>query len=60
MGKFKILNAFQIKLLMAFLMLLDHLRYIHGLVSPETAEIHFPVRGAHVRVSGCGGNPAYP
>lgn len=39
MGKFKILNAFQIKLLMAFLMLLDHLRYIHGLVAPETAAV---------------------
>lgn len=31
------LNAFQIKLLMAFLMLLDHLRFIHNLMSPETA-----------------------
>lgn len=39
MRKLKILNAFQIKLLLAFLMLLDHLRYIHGLVSPETAGI---------------------
>ena len=31
------LNGFQIKLLMAFLMLLDHLRFIHNFVSPETA-----------------------
>jgi len=31
------MNGFQIKLLMAFLMLLDHLRYIHGLAPPETA-----------------------
>lgn len=39
MGKVKILNAFQLKLLMAFLMLLDHLRYIHGLMAPETAAV---------------------
>ena len=31
------LNAFQIKLLMAFLMLLDHLRLIHNFESPGTA-----------------------
>lgn len=37
--KLKILNAFQIKLLMAFLMLLDHLHYIHGLVPPETRAV---------------------
>ena len=39
MDRFKIMNAFQIKLLLAFLMLLDHLRYIHGLVTPETAAV---------------------
>ncbi|MDE6639781.1 MAG: hypothetical protein K2K63_04590 [Acetatifactor sp.] len=39
MDRFKIMNAFQIKLLLAFLMLLDHLRYIHGLVPPETAAV---------------------
>lgn len=39
MDRFKIMNAFQIKLLLAFLMLLDHLRYIHGLVAPETAAV---------------------
>lgn len=31
------LNAFQIKLLMVMLMTLDHLRFIHGLVTPVTA-----------------------
>lgn len=39
MDRFKIMNAFQIKLLLAFLMLLDHLRYIHNLVAPETAAV---------------------
>ena len=39
MDRFIIMNAFQIKLLLAFLMLLDHLRYIHGLVTPETAAV---------------------
>ena len=31
------LNAFHIKLLMAALMVLDHLRFVHGLVTPVTA-----------------------
>lgn len=35
--KFKIMNAFQLKILMAILMLLDHLRYIDNFVSPGTA-----------------------
>ena len=35
--KFKIMNAFQIKVLMVILMFLDHLRYISHLVSPEMA-----------------------
>lgn len=37
MEKFKIMNAFQIKVLMVILMSLDHLRYINHLVSPEIA-----------------------
>ncbi len=35
MEKFKLMNAFQIKGLMVILMILDHLRYINHLVSPE-------------------------
>jgi len=37
MDRIRIMNAFQIKLLMATLMLLDHLRFIHNLVTPEQA-----------------------
>ncbi len=39
MSKFKGMNAFQLKLLMVFLMFLDHLRYIDNFVSPETASV---------------------
>ena len=39
MNKFKIMNAFQIKIIMVILMLLDHLSYINNLVPPEVASI---------------------
>ena len=37
MSKFKIMNAFQIKLLMVLLMLLDHLRYINNFIPSDIA-----------------------
>ncbi|MDL2301227.1 conjugal transfer protein TraX [Lachnospiraceae bacterium OttesenSCG-928-D06] len=39
MNKIRKMNAFQIKLLMSLLMLLDHLRGINNLISPEMASI---------------------
>lgn len=39
MERFKTMNAFQIKLLMATLMLLDHLRAINGLIPSEMASV---------------------
>lgn len=39
MERFKIMNAFQIKLLMATLMLLDHLRLINGLIPSEVTSV---------------------
>lgn len=39
MERFKIMNAFQIKLLMTTLMLLDHLRAINGLIPSEMASV---------------------
>lgn len=39
MERFKIMNAFQIKLLMATLMLLDHLRAINGLIPSEVTSV---------------------
>ena len=39
MNKVKILNAWHIKLLMAALMVLDHLQLIHNLISPELATV---------------------
>ena len=37
MSRVKILNAWHIKLLMAALMVLDHLHYMQDLVPPNTA-----------------------
>ncbi|MBD5549287.1 MAG: hypothetical protein HDQ97_18190 [Lachnospiraceae bacterium] len=37
MSRLRILNAFQIKLLMALLMLLDHLRYINNFIPADIA-----------------------
>lgn len=39
MDKFKIMNGFQLKLLMAGLMLLDHLRFINNLIPSEVASV---------------------
>lgn len=39
MDKLKIMNAFQIKLLMAFLMLLNHVCYISNWIPPEVASV---------------------
>lgn len=36
---YKILNAWQLKLIMVCLMVLDHLHYIDGLLSPNLAHI---------------------
>lgn len=38
-NRMKKLNAYQLKLIMAFLMLLDHLHYIHNFISPDMAAI---------------------
>ena len=39
MEKCKVFNAFQIKILMAILMLFDHLRYISNFIPPEVASV---------------------
>ncbi len=39
MERFKVINGTQMKLLMVFLMVLDHLHYIYGLIPSSTASI---------------------
>lgn len=53
-------NQYQIKLLMAFLMVLDHLDHVPGLIPENLASCTFPRRGGLVCLLRCGGRAVYP